>query len=164
MERGGVARGRTLAEGLPPYRVDDHGALAEWAWPGLETADDHRHVSHLYPVWPLHDITPDDTPDLAVAAPPPPPPRGGENPPPPRSPPRAPCAPRPVGVAGAGDRRRPPARQPPLPGMAAARHHPGRHPRPGRGGPRRPAAARRREPLRARQPASRPVRRAAEGR
>lgn len=61
-------RWRTLVEQLPPHRVDGRGALAEWAWPGLETADDHRHISHLYPVWPLHDITPDDTPDLAAAA------------------------------------------------------------------------------------------------
>jgi hypothetical protein len=68
IEQAATVRWRALAERLPPYRVDDHGALAEWAWPGLETADDHRHVSHLYPVWPLHDITPDGTPDLAAAA------------------------------------------------------------------------------------------------
>jgi len=63
-----VRRWRELARRLPPYRTDARGALAEWAWPGLETPDDHRHVSHLYPVWPLHEITPDDTPDLAAAA------------------------------------------------------------------------------------------------
>ena len=68
IEQAAVGRWRALAERLPPYRVDDRGALAEWAWPGLETADDHRHISHLHPVWPLHDITPDDTPDLAAAA------------------------------------------------------------------------------------------------
>ena len=63
-----IGRWLTLAARLPAYRVDDHGALAEFAWPNLETADDHRHISHLYPVWPLHEITPDDTPDLAAAA------------------------------------------------------------------------------------------------
>lgn len=68
IEQDAADRWRALAERLPPYRVDDRGALAEWAWPGLETADAHRHISHLYPVWPLHDITPDDTPDLAAAA------------------------------------------------------------------------------------------------
>ncbi|MBT2225043.1 glycoside hydrolase N-terminal domain-containing protein [Nonomuraea sp. NEAU-A123] len=68
IEHAATRRWRALAERLPPYRVDDGGALAEWAWPGLETSGDHRHVSHLYPVWPLHDITPDDTPDLAAAA------------------------------------------------------------------------------------------------
>ena len=68
IEEAATAVGAPWLKRLPPYRVDDDGALAEWAWPGLETVDDHRHVSHLYPVWPLHDITPDDTPDLAAAA------------------------------------------------------------------------------------------------
>jgi len=68
IEPESVARWRELAADLPPYRLDAMGALAEWAWPGLDTAENHRHVSHLYPVWPLHDITPDETPELAAAA------------------------------------------------------------------------------------------------
>jgi alpha-L-fucosidase 2 len=67
-EEAAVARWQTLLKQLPPYLVDERGALAEWAWPGLVTPDDHRHVSHLYPVWPLHEITPDGTPELAAAA------------------------------------------------------------------------------------------------
>ncbi len=68
-------RWRALAARLPPYRVNADGALAEWAWPPAGTGApplpdnyDHRHVSHLYPVWPLHEITTADTPDLAAAA------------------------------------------------------------------------------------------------
>ncbi|MEV0221073.1 glycoside hydrolase N-terminal domain-containing protein [Streptomyces sp. NPDC050704] len=61
-------RWRALAEKLPPHRVNDDGALAEWAWPGLDDTYDHRHLSHLYGVWPLDEITPYDTPDLAAAA------------------------------------------------------------------------------------------------
>jgi alpha-L-fucosidase 2 len=68
-------RWRELADRLPPYRVNPDGALAEWAWPpsgsGLPPLPDnyeHRHVSHLYPVWPLHDITVSGTPALAAAA------------------------------------------------------------------------------------------------
>lgn len=57
-----------LADRLPDYRVNSDGALAEWSWPGLEDTYDHRHLSHLYPVWPHHDITPYDTPELARAA------------------------------------------------------------------------------------------------
>ncbi|WP_349877116.1 glycoside hydrolase family 95 protein [Micromonospora sp. HUAS YX12] len=52
----------------PDYLVDGRGALAEWAWPGSTGDEDHRHVSHLYPVWPLHEIDRDDTPELAAAA------------------------------------------------------------------------------------------------
>jgi alpha-L-fucosidase 2 len=68
IEDAAVARWQTLLKQLPEYVVDAGGALAEWAWPGLATPDDHRHVSHLYPVWPLHEITPDGTPELAAAA------------------------------------------------------------------------------------------------
>jgi hypothetical protein len=61
-------RWRALADRLPPHRVNEDGALAEWAWPGLAETYDHRHLSHLYGVWPLDEITPYDTPDLAAAA------------------------------------------------------------------------------------------------
>ncbi|MFR0356869.1 glycosyl hydrolase family 95 catalytic domain-containing protein [Streptomyces sediminimaris] len=61
-------RWRTLAGRLPPHRVNADGALAEWARPGLQDTYDHRHLSHLYGVWPLEEINPYDTPDLAAAA------------------------------------------------------------------------------------------------
>jgi alpha-L-fucosidase 2 len=68
----GVARWRALLGRLPDYQLNDDGALAEWAWPpdGPPVGDtyDHRHVSHLYPVWPLREIGPDTTPRLAAAA------------------------------------------------------------------------------------------------
>ncbi|GGX88765.1 glycosyl hydrolase family 95 catalytic domain-containing protein [Streptomyces fructofermentans] len=57
-----------LAGRLPPHRVNGDGALAEWAWPGLDDTYEHRHLSHLYGVWPLDEITPYDTPYLAAAA------------------------------------------------------------------------------------------------
>jgi alpha-L-fucosidase 2 len=70
-----ASRWRDLADRLPPYRLSADGALAEWAWPPEGTGlppvagnDEHRHVSHLYPVWPLHEITVVGTPRLAAAA------------------------------------------------------------------------------------------------
>ncbi|MFI6660295.1 glycosyl hydrolase family 95 catalytic domain-containing protein [Streptomyces sp. NPDC050523] len=63
-----AGRWRALAERLPPHRINADGALAEWAWPGLDDTYDHRHLSHLYGVWPLDEINPYDTPDLAAAA------------------------------------------------------------------------------------------------
>ncbi|MFG2833464.1 glycoside hydrolase N-terminal domain-containing protein [Streptomyces zaomyceticus] len=63
-----ATRLRALAARLPDYRVNEEGALAEWAWPGLGDRYDHRHLSHLYPVWPLDEINPYDTPGLADAA------------------------------------------------------------------------------------------------
>ncbi|MFJ9038407.1 glycosyl hydrolase family 95 catalytic domain-containing protein [Streptomyces sp. NPDC102406] len=61
-------RWTALADRLPDYRVNPDGALAEWAWPDLDDSYDHRHLSHLYPVWPHHDINPYDTPEWAKAA------------------------------------------------------------------------------------------------
>ncbi|MER6208187.1 glycosyl hydrolase family 95 catalytic domain-containing protein [Streptomyces sp. NPDC001642] len=61
-------RWRALAARLPPHRVNSQGALTEWAWPGLDDTYDHRHLSHLYSVWPLDEINPYDTPRLAAAA------------------------------------------------------------------------------------------------
>ncbi|GAA3779454.1 glycoside hydrolase N-terminal domain-containing protein [Streptomyces phyllanthi] len=63
-----AGRWRALAAKIPPHRVNDDGALAEWAWPGLDDTYDHRHLSHLYGVWPLDEINPYDTPRLAAAA------------------------------------------------------------------------------------------------
>ncbi|MEV6162862.1 glycoside hydrolase N-terminal domain-containing protein [Streptomyces sp. NPDC052052] len=63
-----AAHWRALADRLPPYRVNEDEALAEWAWNGLHETYDHRHLSHLYPVWPLDRINPYDTPQLARAA------------------------------------------------------------------------------------------------
>ena len=68
----GVERWLALLGRLPRYRINHDGALAEWAWPPdgptLGDSYDHRHVSHLYPAWPLHEVTVDDTPRLAEAA------------------------------------------------------------------------------------------------
>lgn len=70
-----TGRWLALAARLPPYRINPDGALAEWAWPPAGSGQpplpenyDHRHVSHLYPVWPLHEITTAGTPELAAAA------------------------------------------------------------------------------------------------
>ncbi|MGX1272683.1 glycosyl hydrolase family 95 catalytic domain-containing protein [Streptomyces phaeoluteigriseus] len=63
-----AARWRALADRLPPHRTNADGALAEWARPGLDDTYDHRHLSHLYAVWPLDEINPYDTPRLAAAA------------------------------------------------------------------------------------------------
>jgi hypothetical protein len=68
IEPEAVRRWQALLLRFPPYLVNQEGRLTEWAWPGLDGNLDHRHVSHLYPVWPLHEITRDATPELAEAA------------------------------------------------------------------------------------------------
>jgi alpha-L-fucosidase 2 len=61
----------TLAERLrhlpPPGVVGPDGRLMEWLKPYAETELHHRHVSHLYGLYPASLITPDSTPALAEA-------------------------------------------------------------------------------------------------
>jgi alpha-L-fucosidase 2 len=53
---------------LPPMQVGRHGQLQEWLedWEDLEPK--HRHLSHLYGLYPSDQITPSATPKLAKAA------------------------------------------------------------------------------------------------
>ena len=53
---------------LPPYQVGAHGALREWTWPGLDDQPNHRHHSHLYPLFPGYEIDPHEGGSLVAAA------------------------------------------------------------------------------------------------
>ena len=53
-----AARWAALLGRLPSYQVDARGALREWMWPGLEEQPNHRHLSHLYPIFPGYEIDP----------------------------------------------------------------------------------------------------------
>ncbi|WP_078603261.1 glycosyl hydrolase family 95 catalytic domain-containing protein [Streptomyces sp. NRRL S-455] len=64
----GVERWTALLDRIPGYRINEEGALAEWSWPGLADRYDHRHIQHLYAVWPLHEINPEERPDLVPGA------------------------------------------------------------------------------------------------
>ncbi len=52
---------------LYPYRIGDRGQLQEWYRDYRELDPRHRHVSHLFPIYPGSDLTP-ETPDLFEAA------------------------------------------------------------------------------------------------
>lgn len=52
---------------LPPFRVGADGRLLEWSREYDEPEPEHRHVSHLYGLYPSDRITPEDTPELAEA-------------------------------------------------------------------------------------------------
>jgi len=55
---------------LAPDRIGAQGQLQEWqeAWDAEAPEQAHRHVSHLYGLFPSHQINLDDTPELAAAA------------------------------------------------------------------------------------------------
>jgi alpha-L-fucosidase 2 len=53
---------------LPPLQIGKHGQLQEWLEDFDEPQPNHRHTSHLIGLFPLCQITPDKTPELAKAA------------------------------------------------------------------------------------------------
>ena len=53
--------------GLPPMKVGQYGQLQEWQQDGDDPKDQHRHISHLYGLYPSAQITP-HTPELFEAA------------------------------------------------------------------------------------------------
>ncbi|MCM1284889.1 MAG: glycoside hydrolase N-terminal domain-containing protein [Acetobacter sp.] len=48
-----VSKWQNMIDKLPPYLYDETGALKEWACNQFEENNEHRHLSHLYCVWPL---------------------------------------------------------------------------------------------------------------
>lgn len=53
---------------LPPNQISEQGYLQEWLYDYKEVEPQHRHVSHLYGLYPYNEITPHATPHLADAA------------------------------------------------------------------------------------------------
>ncbi|MCR6105483.1 glycoside hydrolase N-terminal domain-containing protein [Salipaludibacillus agaradhaerens] len=58
----------TILARLPDYMTNEDGALKEWIHEELHDRYDHRHLSHLYPVWPGDEVTPEETPEWFRAA------------------------------------------------------------------------------------------------
>lgn len=53
---------------LPPLQIGKRGQLQEWIEDYAETEPQHRHVSHLWSLYPGQDISLDSTPEFAAAA------------------------------------------------------------------------------------------------
>lgn len=50
-----TSKWQDLLNNLPPYLYDETGALKEWATTSFDENNEHRHLSHLYCVWPLFE-------------------------------------------------------------------------------------------------------------
>ncbi|MBU0556380.1 MAG: glycoside hydrolase family 95 protein [Alphaproteobacteria bacterium] len=70
IDDGFAAQLRDLRARLAPDRIGAQGQLQEWQedWDAQAPEPDHRHVSHLYGLFPSQQIDPDETPALAAAA------------------------------------------------------------------------------------------------
>ncbi|MBO4463504.1 MAG: glycoside hydrolase N-terminal domain-containing protein [Prevotella sp.] len=53
---------------LPPMQIGRYGQLQEWIIDADDPKDEHRHISHLYGLYPSNQISPYSHPDLFTAA------------------------------------------------------------------------------------------------
>ena len=53
---------------LPPMQIGRYGQLQEWMIDADDPKDEHRHISHLYGLYPSNQISPYSHPDLFTAA------------------------------------------------------------------------------------------------
>ncbi|MHB1459027.1 MAG: glycoside hydrolase family 95 protein [Armatimonadota bacterium] len=59
---------RNILKEIPPLQIGKHGQLQEWLEDFDEVEPGHRHISHLFALYPGDQITLDETPELAQAA------------------------------------------------------------------------------------------------
>ena len=59
---------RTALQKLPPMQIGRYGQLQEWLEDGDDPKDQHRHISHLYGLYPSNQISPYTQPALFSAA------------------------------------------------------------------------------------------------
>lgn len=63
-----VEAAEAAAKRLPPLQVNKDGELQEWIGDYRKTEAEHRHLSHLYALYPGDSITVETTPTLAAGA------------------------------------------------------------------------------------------------
>ncbi|WP_172276729.1 glycosyl hydrolase family 95 catalytic domain-containing protein [Xylanibacter muris] len=59
---------RNAISQLPPMQIGRHGQLQEWLQDADNPKDEHRHISHLYGLYPSNQISPYTNPELFTAA------------------------------------------------------------------------------------------------
>ena len=63
-----IKKVKTCLAKLPPMQIGKYGQLQEWLIDGDDPKDEHRHISHLYGLYPSNQISPYSHPDLFTAA------------------------------------------------------------------------------------------------
>ena len=59
-----VAKWDAMRERIPPYQINEDGAIREWMHPFFDDNYHHRHQSHIYPVFPGIEVRPTSNPVL----------------------------------------------------------------------------------------------------
>jgi alpha-L-fucosidase 2 len=67
IEKEGVKRWKAQIADMPEYEINEDGAFKEWLHPDFKDNYAHRHMSHIYPLFPGHEITEESSPRLYEA-------------------------------------------------------------------------------------------------
>jgi alpha-L-fucosidase 2 len=67
VEQEGVNRWKQMLADMPDYQVNKDGAIREWLHPDFEDNYEHRHQSHIYPVFPGMEVTEESNPEIYEA-------------------------------------------------------------------------------------------------
>jgi alpha-L-fucosidase 2 len=67
IDQEGVARWQAMLAKMPPYGINEDGAMKEWIHPRLKDNYHHRHLSHIYPLFPGNEITQESDPAIYEA-------------------------------------------------------------------------------------------------
>ena len=67
VERDGVKRWKQMLADMPDYQVNKDGAICEWMHPDFQDNYEHRHQSHIYPVFPGTEVTEESNPEIYEA-------------------------------------------------------------------------------------------------
>lgn len=59
-----IPRWEDMLGRLPPYQINEEGALKEWSHSAFEDRYNHRHLSHIYPLFPGQEFTKEENPEL----------------------------------------------------------------------------------------------------
>ncbi|WP_248924058.1 glycosyl hydrolase family 95 catalytic domain-containing protein [Paenibacillus hamazuiensis] len=63
-----IGKWEDMLKRIPPYQVNGDGALREWMHPSFDDRYEHRHLSHIYPVFPGQEFTGESEPEWFRAA------------------------------------------------------------------------------------------------
>jgi alpha-L-fucosidase 2 len=67
VEKEGVKRWKAQIASMPEYEINEDGAFKEWLHPDFKDNYEHRHQSHIYPLFPGLEITEESSPELYEA-------------------------------------------------------------------------------------------------
>lgn len=67
MDAGQLEIWKDMLVKIPPYQINEEGAIKEWMHPEFADRYNHRHLSHLYPVFPGQELTREEQPELFKA-------------------------------------------------------------------------------------------------